>query len=140
MNVGRIKLGKNKRVRLERMKEGKDGDIRGVEGFEGSKEREGSRYESRVLGVCSTSDIRGITDFDGSKEGEGTGDRSKILGMSSIVKLKERDLREGDTIRELEMQEGSKIVEDQGEVMVILIKKGGEDLIDSKEIRRDRGD
>lgn len=90
--------------------------------------------------MCSTSDIRGITDFDGSKEGEGTGDRSKILGMSSIVKLKERDLREGDTIRELEMQEGSKIVEDQGEVIVILIKEGGENLIDSKEIRRDRGD
>lgn len=38
------------------------------------------------------------------------------------------------------MQERSKIVEDQGEVMVMLIKEGGEDLIDSKEIRRDRGD
>lgn len=33
MNVGRIKLGKNKRVRLERMKKGKDGDIRGARRF-----------------------------------------------------------------------------------------------------------
>lgn len=140
MNVCRIKLGKNKKVRVERMKEGKDGDRRGLEGFEGHKERERSRYESRVLEVCSTSDIRGITDFDGSKEGEGTGDRSKILGMGSIGKLMKRDLREGDAIRELEMQEGSKTVEDQGEVVVMLIKEGGEDLIDSKEIMRDRGD
>lgn len=53
------------------MKEGKDGDRRGLKGSEGSEEGEGSRYESKVLGVCSTSDIRGITDFDGSKRGKG---------------------------------------------------------------------
>lgn len=33
MNVGRIKLGKNKRVRVERMKERKECDRRGLEGL-----------------------------------------------------------------------------------------------------------
>lgn len=62
------------------------------------------------------------------------------MGMVSIGELMKGDLREGDTIRELEMQEKSKIVEDQGEVVVILIKEGGEDLIDSKKIRREGGE